>query len=861
MPLPTVILIRSFICLYIDSLICERPPIYFSPPTLFSLHRPHSLSSPMKKRLHYFLLLLVTYCWLGGLQPVRASHLLGCDMTYTSLGNNRYRVKFRLYRDCSGFVSTPPSFPLACHLGACNTPATVNARLLPEGATLEASPLCPGTPGTCANPSSLYPLYDFTTYGATVTLPPGQWTMSTHDIARPTIANIVNPGELYAEAYLDNRGANVFNTSPQFDVQDIPIQYVCVNQRTTFGFSAIEPDGDSLVYSLAAPLNGCNSPVTYATYPGANAGGVFIITRNPLCILEIPGLTGGSLFTPRLPIPVAIDTTGTCPIRQGVPYFGLNQNARTVTFTPNRYVPVTSASDGSNKYQVVVEVNEYRRVAGVRRIVGRVRREAVLIVINCGANSTPSPVRVANQTINSNTLTINTADTTQINLYSCSYSRVAVDFTDPDNLRIPSARQRLTVTIPQTINTDPSYLASGDVGSFAFSTNPNFVNGSENPRGTFFFQPSPNSVGRTIRINVKIEDNACPVKGLQNRVIVIKILRGNFATALATASPNSLNNVSPVTLCDGTLNLRGTVVRPDSIRNLVRNISVVQTYAYRWELVRGNGFNAATSTAQNITVTPTVNSRYRLYITPVSGFGPGCGDTTSILVRVAPPVVSRFAITDSISSRTATNTSTNAPVGGLVPPITYKFNNTSTINGLLPVINGVPATGGYSSTVFKMDSIRWTYQRLKDGAGRPVTEPARLFSRKYTPDDLVLFDGGTYLISLSSASTLITNTTTARVPGQCPASVFQRLVIVPELKVPNIITPNNDNLNDVFVLPSSQRGGKLEIYNRWGRKVQEFASYQNTWAGGDQPDGVYYYYLTDVTGNKSKGWVEVRRGQ
>ena len=803
----------------------------------------------MTKPLHSYFLLLVACCLLGGLQPVRASHLLGCDMTYTSLGNNQYRVKFRLYRDCTGIQ--PGAFTLECRNGGCNASATVTAPLVRQGAVVAATPLCPGTPGTCANPSSLYPLYDFTNYEATVTLPPGQWTMSTDQNARPSIANIVNPGDLYAEAFLDNRGTGVFNTSPQFDPQDIPIQYVCVNQRTTFGFSSIEPDGDSLVYSLAAPLSACGTPVTYATYPGANAGGVFIITRSPLCILEIPGLTGGTLFTPTLPIPVATDTTGQCPIKQGVPYFGLNQNARTVTFTPNRYVPVASAADGANKYQVVVAVTEYRRVNGVRRMVGRVRREAVLIVINCGANSTPSPVRVANQTVNSNTSTINTTDTTQINIYSCSYSRVSVNFTDPDNLRVPSARQRLTVTLPQTINTDPSYLAGGDVGSFAFSTDPNFVNGSENPRGTFIFQPSPNTVGRTIRINVKIEDNACPVKGLQNRVIVIRILKGNFATALATAGPASLTNVSPVTVCDGSLNLRGTVVRPDSVRNIALNTTRVQTYAYRWELVRGNGFNAATASSQNITVTPTLTSRYRLAITPTSGFGPGCGDTTSILVRVAPPVVSRFVITDSVSSRKATNP--GQPAGIAVPPITYSFSNTSTINGVAP--------SAFVSTQFRMDSIRWTYQRIKDGAGRPVAEAAKVFSRQYVPGNLVLFEGGTYLIKLSSASTLITNATTSRIPGQCPVSVFQRLVIVPELSIPNIITPNNDNQNDVFVLPSSQRGGKLEIYNRWGRKVQEFASYQNTWGGSDQPDGVYYYYLTDPTGNKTKGWVEVRRGQ
>ena len=805
----------------------------------------------MRKLLRSFTLLLVACALLGGVPSARASHLLGCDMTYTALGNNQYRVKFRLYRDCSGITAS--GFMLSARNGGCSAPATVTAPLVLQGAIVPATPLCPSNPATCANPSGAFPLYDFANYEATVTLPPGQWTLSTNQGARPDIGNLVNASsaDLYAEAYLDNRGTNVQNTSPQFDAQDIPIQYVCVNQLTTFGFSAIEPDGDSLVYSLAAPLRGCNQPIPYKPYPNA-VGGVVILTRNPLCILEFPSLIGGSTYTPLLPLPVATDTTGTCPIKQGVPYFALNQGARTVTFKPNRYVPNVAAGSGDNKYQVVIEVNEYRRVGGVRRNIGRVRREAVLIVIDCAGNTTPNPVVATNQTVNSNTGTINTVDTTQINVYSCSFSRVTINFTDPDNLRVPSARQRLTVTLPATINSDPNYLAAGDIGSFSFSTNPLFANGSENPRATFLFQPLPSQVGRIIRIPITIEDNACPVKGLQNRVLVIRVLRGNFATAVATAGGTNIPNVNPITLCSGPLQLRGTVSRPDSIRDVLRNTVVSQTYSYQWSLVSGNGFNTATASNQNITVTPTVTSRYRLFILPQSGFGAGCGDETIVTVRVAPPVVSRFTTTDSISSRPLTNTS--LPGGTLIPPITYRFANSSTINGVAPT--------AYTSPDFRLDSIRWTYQRIRDAAGRPLTnEPVRVFSRTYAPSNLVLFESGTYLIQLSSASTLITNTTNSRIPGQCARSVFQRLVVVPELRVPNIITPNNDNLNDVFTVPLSQRGGKLEIYNRWGRKVQEYNDYQNTWAGGDQPDGTYYYFLTDTTGNKTKGWVEVRRGQ
>lgn len=783
---------------------------------------------------------------MGSLQEACASHLLGGDMTYVSLGNNQYRVKFRLYRDCTGI--TPSTFILSCRNGGCNATATVTAPLVQQGAVESGNPFCTAvSSGPCQGPTGL-PNYDVYNYLATVTLPPGQWTLSTDQGARPSLANVI-AGNLYVEATLNNMGANVANNSPQFDAQDIPIQYVCWRQPTTITYSSTEADGDSVVYTLAAPLEACGTPVTYTPYPGAPSGGTpgmpvyTIIRTNPLCLYQLPTIGGN--FSPTLPIPVGVDTVGVCPLRTGTPRFVFNQQARTISFTPSIYYAGTPAASGQNKYQIAVLLTEYRRINGVRRIIGTVRREANLIVTDCAGNSTPNPVVANPVTVGSGTIAVNTTDTTRLDVFSCSYSRVQLNFTDPDNLRIPSANQLLTVTLPTNINTDPSLLDSGDVGTFSLSGN-----GTTNPKGTFFFQPSPATVGRTIRLNIRIEDNACPIKGVQNRVIVIRVRKGNFATALATVGPTGLPNVTPVTLCSGALSLQATVVRPDSVRRLAQNISVLQTYAFRWTLLTGNGFDPATAAQKSISITPTMTSRYRLQITPNSGFGPGCGDTTSILVRVAPPVVSRFIITDSLSSRSVTNASQTS--GSPIPPITYKFSNTSTINGVLPT--------AYTSTVFRLDSIQWTYQRIRDGVGNLVNGTPKVFSRVYNASNLVLSEGGTYLIKLSAASTLITNNTSSRNPGRCPASIAQRIVIVPELKVPNIITPNNDNQNDVFVVPVSQRGGKLEVYNRWGRKVQEYASYQNTW-GNDQPDGVYYYYLTDMSGNKTKGWVEVRRGQ
>jgi gliding motility-associated-like protein len=77
--------------------------------------------------------------------------------------------------------------------------------------------------------------------------------------------------------------------------------------------------------------------------------------------------------------------------------------------------------------------------------------------------------------------------------------------------------------------------------------------------------------------------------------------------------------------------------------------------------------------------------------------------------------------------------------------------------------------------------------------------------------------------------------------------------------IPNVITPNGDGANDYFVVRGLYLPDwKLELYNRWGRRVWQQAGYDNRWAAEDQPAGVYYYLLTNEQTNKRlRGWVEV----
>ena len=67
-----------------------------------------------------------------------------------------------------------------------------------------------------------------------------------------------------------------------------------------------------------------------------------------------------------------------------------------------------------------------------------------------------------------------------------------------------------------------------------------------------------------------------------------------------------------------------------------------------------------------------------------------------------------------------------------------------------------------------------------------------------------------------------------------------------KLEIPNVFTPNGDGINDKFVIDGldncTQR--QLVVRNRAGQIVYRNNSYENTWDGGDCPDGMYQYQFT-----------------
>ncbi|MFL5730570.1 MAG: gliding motility-associated C-terminal domain-containing protein, partial [Cytophagaceae bacterium] len=214
------------------------------------------------------------------------------------------------------------------------------------------------------------------------------------------------------------------------------------------------------------------------------------------------------------------------------------------------------------------------------------------------------------------------------------------------------------------------------------------------------------------------------------------------------------------------------------------------------------------------TVTPTANGSFKYYLS-VHDAGSTCADVMdSITIIMNPLPMSQISSSDTLVCAGADAVLVAQITIQTAGPYTYTWSETF---GLLA------------------DSITTT------------TEPT--FTINPTKDS------ASFCVEVTDVNGCISPCT------EVPIKALNTQVLV----VPNLMTPNNDNLNDCFIIRDINNrdilpGSSFEVYNRWGEAVHKAEDYTNKrpWCGNALNDGMYYYHIKTGCGKKDlRGWLQV----
>ena len=253
-------------------------------------------------------------------------------------------------------------------------------------------------------------------------------------------------------------------------------------------------------------------------------------------------------------------------------------------------------------------------------------------------------------------------------------------------------------------------------------------------------------------------------------------------------------------ICYGeTTNLAATI-QPSFVTSPEPNI------IYHWS-ANTAGADIADSTSASTTASPASTTMY--YIT-ASDNG-ACVVSDSILVQVGAPI--------DLSYSVSYNPDSLAPV-----PVIVTFTNNTVTTG--PV-----------------DSVYWVLTNVNDPQAPPIILDGMSGSATYE-----FTENSQYSVTMF-----------VHVPN-CDPFTLTKPLWIGSFIVPNVITPNGDGLNDVFMIPNLKPNTKVSVFNRWGKKVADFGPGGNWAPGAELPTGIYFYSIDETSTNRQfKGWVEVIR--
>lgn len=189
-----------------------------------------------------------------------ATHIVGGEINYRCLGGDLYEIKLTVYRDCFNGV---PYFDNPACIGIFDVNNNLLDTLMTRVRNDDTLTIFLNDPCVIIPPDICY---HTTTYVDTAFLPfrPGGYQIVYQRCCRNwTINNLINPGNVGMTYYtfIGEEALLGCNSNPVFTNWPPPL--ICNNVPIFFDHSAIDADGDLLVYELCAPLDGAlvNDPM------------------------------------------------------------------------------------------------------------------------------------------------------------------------------------------------------------------------------------------------------------------------------------------------------------------------------------------------------------------------------------------------------------------------------------------------------------------------------------------------------------------------------------------------------------------------------------------------------------------------
>lgn len=203
-----------------------------------------------------------------------ATHIVGGDLTYKCLGNDKYEITLTVQRDCINGASDaelddPATIGIYDRFGALQVGLGISGKLF---APISSYRILNTSLDDCSLGAAEGICVEEAIYKDIVCLPYnklGYYVAYQRCCRNGILSNIQNPLETGATyfAFLSTTALEECNSQPVFN--DWPAINICSGQTLDFNHSATDPDGDVLVYRLCAPSSGASIDNPYPVAPSS----------------------------------------------------------------------------------------------------------------------------------------------------------------------------------------------------------------------------------------------------------------------------------------------------------------------------------------------------------------------------------------------------------------------------------------------------------------------------------------------------------------------------------------------------------------------------------------------------------------